>query len=120
MTRLKTQFARLRAYHHAIAGVIAAISLVLGAMALTNQAVRESNARRSPQTLAFERAREDGLTRQTSASALRKAMDTGKPAAVSLAATPSGLVLYTLHDGEGASLNLPAAPRPVVPAPARQ
>ncbi len=84
-----------------------AILLLLGLVALYGQAAQETNARKSPEALLFEKTPADWLAHEKSVSQFRKALDAGDVAAVALASAQPGLVLYTLKNGERASSTVP-------------
>jgi cell division protease FtsH len=81
--------------------------LLLGFVALSIKAAREADARKSPETLAFERSPGDWLRAQENASEFRKALDTGRLSVVGLDNAQPGLALYTLKDGAKHSTRVP-------------
>jgi len=89
-----------------IAG-LAALLLLAGLVALYVQALRESDARRSPEARQFEQAPQNWLDHEQTVSQFRRALDSGSLAAVGLASAQPGLVLYTLKSGEKASATVP-------------
>ena len=107
MNRLKQLLAQARSRRGAftVFGIALAIGLVV--TAIDNLAQREDAARKVPMALQFERSAVDWLDNPEPVSALRLAMDEQKLAAVGIAASPPGLVLYTLTDGRRASTTLP-------------
>jgi cell division protease FtsH len=93
-------------YPLSIAVLIAAL-LLLGVIALTEKAARESDARKSPEALQFEKAPDGWLTHQKSVAQFRNALNTGNLSAVGLDSAEPGLVLYTLKSGEKDSTTVP-------------
>lgn len=89
-----------------IAG-LAAVLLLASLLALYAQAMRESDARKSPEARQFEQAPEDWLDHEHTVSHFRRALEGGRLAAVGLADAHPGLVLYTLKSGEKASATVP-------------
>ena len=107
MTVLTNLVRRTRA-NPRIAAALALLALFLaGFFGLHASATREVNARKSPEARQIEQSPEDWLALQTSASEFRQAIDAGTLAVVGLAASPPGLVLYTLKNGQKASLTVP-------------
>ena len=96
-----------RAHPRISLALLLAALLLAGLLSLYARAVQETNARKSPQTLQFEQAPDEWLDHDRSASQFREALDAGRLAAVGLATAQPGLVLYTLRDGEKASLTVP-------------
>src|SRR6202034_4873071 len=76
-------------------------------IALTEKASRESDARKSPEALQFEKAPDGWLTHQKSVAEFRNALDAGNLSAVGLDSAEPGLVLYTLKSGEKGSTIVP-------------
>jgi cell division protease FtsH len=87
--------------------VMVAVFLLLGVIALTEKASRESDARKSPEALQFEKAPDGWLTHQKSVAEFRNALNAGNLSAVGLDSAEPGLVLYTLKSGEKASTIVP-------------
>jgi cell division protease FtsH len=87
--------------------VMVAAFLLLGVIALTEKASRESDARKSPEALQFERAPDGWLTHQKSVAEFRNALNAGNLSAVGLDSAEPGLVLYTLKSGEKGSTIVP-------------
>jgi cell division protease FtsH len=81
--------------------------LIAGFAGLSFQAAREGDARKSPETLAFERSPDDWLARQENVSEFRKALDDGALSAVGLDNAQPGLALYTLKGGARRSTMVP-------------
>ncbi len=103
--------AQLRARVRLIAGVAVAV-VVVGALAfLSQRATEESNARKSPEQIAFETAPDRWLSHPANASDFRSAIDADRVVAVAIADATPGLVLYTLEDGREASTIVPGCSR---------
>jgi cell division protease FtsH len=83
------------------------VLLLASLLALYVQALRESDARKSPEARQFEQAPQDWLDHQQSVSQFRRTLDGGGLAAVGLDHAQPGLVLYTLKSGEKASATVP-------------
>jgi cell division protease FtsH len=107
MNRLKKYFAQAQVRRRALAVLGTVVAIGLSVSAIDTIAQREDAARKVPAALQFERAADDWLSHPQPVSALRQALDEGRLAAVGLAASPPGLVLYTLSDGRRASTTLP-------------
>jgi cell division protease FtsH len=107
MKLLKNLVRRIRA-NPAIPAALATLALLaLGLAVLHTRASREVDALKTPEARQLEQAPEDWLSRQTSASAFRQALDAGTLSVVGVAAAHPGLVLYTLKSGEKASATVP-------------
>ena len=76
-------------YPLSIAVLIAAI-LLLGVIALSEKASQESDARKSPETLQFEKTPDGWLTRQKSVAEFRNALNAGNLSAVGLDSAEPG------------------------------
>jgi len=87
--------------------ILLLLAVALGLIALTHRAAQESDARKSPEALQFERHSEEWLSRQQIASHFRTALDSRNLAQVGLVNGQSGVVLYTLKNGEKASTTVP-------------
>jgi cell division protease FtsH len=87
--------------------VLLVAALVLGLIVLNQRAAQESDARKSPETLQLEKSPEEWLAHQHNASHFRRALDAHSLALVGLANGQSGVVLYTLKNGEKASATVP-------------
>ncbi len=98
---------RARAHPRVLLALLMAVLLLLGLVALYAKAVQETNARKSPEALQFEKTPEDWLEHEKNVSHFRKALDAGDLSAVGLANAQPGLVLYTLKSGERASSTVP-------------
>ena len=107
MTPLKRLFKRAGAQPLVLIIGLVAVLLVAGLLALYVQSQRESDARKSPEARQFEQAPEDWLVHEHAVAHFRRALEGGSLAAVGLAATQPGLVLYTLKSGEKASTTVP-------------
>ncbi len=107
MNIFKKLLKRARANPRAPLALLLGVAMLMGYFALSGKAADEASARKSPEAKVFEKAPEDWLAHQKNASEFRKALDTGSLAAVGLASTEPGLVLYTLKSGEKASATVP-------------
>jgi len=87
--------------------VLIVVFLLLGVISLTEKASRESDARKSPEALQFEKAPDGWLAHQKSVAEFRKALNAGNLTAVGLDSAEPGLVLYTLKSGEKGSTIVP-------------
>ena len=107
MTPFKKLIKRAGAQPHVLIAGLAAVLLLAGLLALYVQALRESDARTSPEARQFEQAPEAWLDHEHPVSHFRRALDGGTLSAVGLANAQPGLVLYTLIGGEKASATVP-------------
>jgi cell division protease FtsH len=107
MNSLKQLLKRVRANPRALLWGLVAVAMCAGLLALSGKAADESNARKSPEALLFEKSPDDWLANHKNVSEFRKALDTGTIAAVGLANAQPGLLLYTLKDGSKASSTVP-------------
>ena len=107
MNSFKKLLKRARANPRIPLALLVVGSLLFGFAALSGKAVRESNARKSPEALLFEKSPEDWLAHEKNVSEFRKALDAGNLSVVGLANARPGLVLYTLKSGEKASSTVP-------------
>jgi cell division protease FtsH len=96
-----------RSHYPLSIAVLVAVFLLLGVIALTEKASRESDARKSPEALQFEKAPDGWLTHQKSVAKFRNALNAGNLSAVGLDSAEPGLVLYTLKSGEKGSTIVP-------------
>jgi cell division protease FtsH len=96
-----------RSHYPLSIAVLVAAFLLLGVIALTEKASRESDARKSPEALQFEKAPDGWLTHQKSVAEFRNALNAGNLSAVGLDSAAPGLVLYTLKSGEKGSTIVP-------------
>ena len=96
-----------RSHYPLAIAVLVAVFLLLGVIALTAKASRESDARKSPEALQFEKAPDGWLTHQKSVAEFRNALNGGNLSAVGLDSAEPGLVLYTLKSGEKGSTIVP-------------
>jgi cell division protease FtsH len=104
---LKLLLQRARAHYPLSIAVLVTVFLVLGVIALAENASRESDARKSPEALQFEKAPDDWLTHQKSVAEFRSALSAGNLSVVGLDRAEPGLVLYTLKTGEKSSTIVP-------------
>jgi cell division protease FtsH len=107
MTPFKKFLKRAGAEPRVFVGGLAVMLLLACLLALYVQAVREGNARKSPEARQFEQAPDDWLDHEHTVSHFQRALDAGKLSAVGLANAQPGLVLYTLRTGEKASATVP-------------
>ena len=107
MSRLKQALQRARANPRAAIAVIVVLVVAAALVLLGRLASQETEARKSPEALQFEKSPQDWLTHQRSVSEFLKAADAGQLAAVGLATGQPGLVLYTMKDGGKASAVVP-------------
>jgi cell division protease FtsH len=107
MSVIKRLLRRLGANYRLPLGLLAAAALVLGISMLSDRAARESDARKSPESLRFEKTPDAWLNQQRNLSEFRHALDAGTLAAVGLDSAHPGLVLYTLKNGSKASTIVP-------------
>src|SRR3984893_3345581 len=104
---LKKLLQRARSNYRLSFALLAVVFLLLGVVSLTEKASRESDARKSPEALPFEKAPDGWLAHQKSVAEFRKALNAGNLSAVGLDGAEPGLVLYTLKSGEKASTTVP-------------
>jgi cell division protease FtsH len=104
---LKKLLQRARANYRLSIALLIVAFLLLGVISLTEKASRESDARKSPEALQFEKAPDSWLAHQKNAAEFRKALNTGNLSAVGLDSAEPGLVLYTLKSGEKFSSIVP-------------
>jgi cell division protease FtsH len=107
MTAIKRLLRQLGTNYRVPLALLTAALLALGIAALSDRAAREADARKSPESRAFEKTPDAWLDRQKSVSEFRSALDAGTLAAVGLDSEQPGLVLYTLKSGEKASTVVP-------------
>ena len=107
MTPFKQFLKRARARPQVVIGGLAAVLLLAAILALSVQAQRESNTRKSPEARQFELAPDDWLDHDRPVSQFRRALDAGSLSAVGLVAAQPGLLLYTLKSGDKASATVP-------------
>ena len=107
MNPLKKTFKRVRANAPLSLGLLLLALALLCWLVLDRQAQTESDARKSAQALDFEAHADDWLRHQHSASDFGQALNVFRLAAVGLATTHPGLVLYTLKSGEKGSTHVP-------------
>ena len=104
---LKKLLRGARAHYVLSIAVMVTVSLLLCVIALSGKASRESDARKSPEALQFERAPDEWLTHQKNIAEFRNALNAGNLSAVGLDSVEPGLVLYTLKSGEKGSTIVP-------------
>src|ERR1017187_9003499 len=100
---LKNLLQAARVHYRLSIAVLVVMLLLVGVIALTAKASRESDARKSPEALQFEKAPDGWLAHQKSVAEFRKALNAGNLSAVGLDGAEPGLVLYTLKSGEKSS-----------------
>ena len=107
MTRTRKLLQSLRT-HPRLAGALAlALALLAGAVALQQRAADEAQARQLPEVRAFEADAQAWLHNEKSLADFSRSLAARELTAVGLAASPPGLVLYTLKNGEKASTTVP-------------
>ncbi|HEX7637157.1 MAG TPA: AAA family ATPase [Burkholderiaceae bacterium] len=87
--------------------VLVVLAVIAGLLLLNREAVREQDARKSPEVRAFEQSPDDWLSHPRNVADILQAADAGRLATVALANGHPGLVLYTLKDGTRASTSVP-------------
>ncbi len=107
MNALKRLFAKLRAHSRVVGGVCVLLVLLLAFVVLNGRAVEESDARKSPEVLEFEKKSDDWLKNIHNLAEFRAALTDHKLKVVGLANGVPGLVLYTYQDGRRASALIP-------------
>ena len=107
MTALQKFIKRVRANSRIPVALLSVMLVVAGFALLTQEATRETNARKSPEMLQFEKSPDAWLANQRNVSEFIKAADGGQVATVALANGHPGLVLYTLKNGTKASVTVP-------------
>jgi len=100
-------FKHARANPRIWVAVVIVTSLVFAVMALNGLAMREADARKSPEALQLERGADDWLARQRNVSEFRTALEARNLSVVGLAHGQPGLILYTLRTGEKVSSTVP-------------
>ena len=107
MTRIRKLLQSLRT-HPRLAGALGlALVLLAGALTLQQRAAAAAQARQLPEVRAFEADAQAWLRNERSLADFRRSLAAQDLTAVALAATPPGLVLYTLKTGEKASTTVP-------------
>src|SRR5450432_3456486 len=104
---LKRLLQRARSHYWHSLALLAIVSLLLSIISLAVEASRESDARKSPEALQFEKAPDGWLAHQRNVSEFRNALNAGNLSAVGLDSAQPGLVLYTLKSGEKGSTIVP-------------
>jgi len=107
MKTFKKLIKRARANPRIPVAVLLVASLAGGLIVLNQRAAQESDARKSPEVLQLEKSPEDWLAHQQNASHFRRALDAHSLSLVGLANGQTGVVLYTLKNGEKASAVVP-------------
>src|ERR1700682_1693027 len=104
---LKKLLQRARANYRLSIALLVVVFLLLGVISLSEKASQESNARKSPEALQFEKAPDSWLAPHKKAAEFRKALNAGNLSVVGLDSAEPGLVLYTLKSGEKGSTIVP-------------
>jgi cell division protease FtsH len=104
---LKKLLQRARSHYRLSIAFLVALFLLVGVISLAKKASQDSNARKSPEALQFEKAPDGWLAHQRNVSEFRKALNAGNLSVVGLDRAEPGLVLYTLKSGEKASTIVP-------------
>lgn len=107
MKTLRKLIKRARANPRVLVAGLLAVSLVGGLVALNQHATRESDARKSPEALQLEKDPQEWFSHQQNASHFQRSLDARTLSLVGLANGQSGVVLYTLKNGEKASATIP-------------
>ena len=107
MTPTRKFLKRALAHPRLLLALALVAALLIGLAALYAQAVRDAEARKSPEALHFEKSAGLWLDHERNVSQFRAALDAGTLASVGLASSPLGLVLYTLKNGDKASAMVP-------------
>src|ERR1700730_9759245 len=107
MTMFKKLLQRARSNYRLSIALLVMVFLLVGVIFLTEKASQESDARKSPETLQFEKAPDDWLGHQRSVAEFRKALNGGNLSGVGVDGAQPGLVLYTVKSGEKASTTVP-------------
>ena len=107
MDSIKQLLKRLRGHYRLLLALSAVCLLVAGFAALAAKASRETDARKSAESLQFEKTPEAWLAHQQNASEFRNALDAGDLSIVGLDSVQPGLVLYTLKNGTKGSTAVP-------------
>ena len=107
MTPFKRLLKRAGAQPRVLMAGLAVLLLLAALMTLYLQALREGDARKSPEARPFEQSPQAWLDHEQAISHFRRALDGGQLTAVGLANAQPGLVLYTLKSGEKASTTVP-------------
>jgi cell division protease FtsH len=104
---LKKLLRRVRSHYWLSIALLVTAFLLVGVVCLSEKASRESDARKSPEALQFEKTPDDWLAHQRNVAEFRKALNAGTLSAVGLDRAEPGLVLYTLKSGEKGSTIVP-------------
>src|SRR6202789_34130 len=104
---LKKLLQRVRAHYWLSIALLAVVLLPLGVISLAVKASRESDARKSPEALQFEKAPDGWLAHQKNVAEFRNALNAGNLSAVGLDSAAPGVRVYTLARLEKGSTTLP-------------
>src|ERR1700689_5398186 len=104
---LKKLLRRVRSHYWLSIALLVTAFLLVGVVCLSEKASRESDARKSPEALQFEKTPDDWLAHQRNVAEFRQALNAGTLSAVGLDRAEPGLVLYTLKSGEKGSTIVP-------------
>lgn len=107
MSFLKRLLKRLRAHPKLLMAAGFALGVLCVFSNLGAQATAESNARKNPETLAFERDADQWLHTSKTASQFAKALDAKTVTAVALVNGAPAIALFTTKDGTRASVTVP-------------
>jgi len=107
MTRTRKLLQSLRTHPRLTGALALALALLAGAVLLQQRAADEARARQLPEARAFEAGAQAWLHNERSLADFRRSLAGRELAAVGLAASPPGLVLYTLTNGDKASTTVP-------------
>ena len=104
---LKKLLQRARSHFWLSIALLSVVILLLSVVSLAVKASRESDARKSPEVLQFEKAPDDWLAHQKNVAEFRNSLKAGNLSAVGLDSAEPGLVFYTLKNGEKGSTIVP-------------
>src|SRR5690349_7450207 len=96
-----------RAHPRSTLALAVALLLLIGLVWLLQHASAEAQSRKDPAALQFENDPDAWLTQPRSVSDFVQAATNGQLAAVGLAGGKTGLALYTLKNGDKASIRVP-------------
>jgi cell division protease FtsH len=107
MSQTRKLFHSLRTHPRLAWALALAVALLAGALTLQHRAAGEAQARQLPEVRAFEAGAQAWLQNGKSLTDFRRSLAAHELATVAVAASPPGLVLYTLTNGDKASTTVP-------------
>jgi cell division protease FtsH len=107
MKATKKLIALAREHYPLTLAILIGTLVIIGWIALSRQAEIEADARKSPESLLFEKNPDPWLSNQQNVREFRRALDAGGLSLVALDEAYPGLILYTRNDGLKASTVLP-------------